>query len=238
MKLANPYTAVHAAIASAILLGAMFCRGFSGYWHRAVYGDPTLMKPAIILACLFLSMLMFGALALFCWISTLFQRRDSAEPAPPPDRLKAVRLAAVTAPATVAIAIGAACLGGWIFKLLLGVEPMDQELIRFLTSPDYPLATRVGLCALMVVQAPFTEEPLFRGVIFRGYLKKLPPWAAMALSGFVFAVCHCNAAAFLGLWYVGVAFAWLYWKTGSILAPITSHLLFNLANLALAFVIR
>ena len=55
----------------------------------------------------------------------------------------------------------------------------------------------------------------------------------MAASGFVFALVHVNAATFLALWFLGAAFAWLYKRTGSILAPMAAHFLFNLLNLAL-----
>ena len=77
------------------------------------------------------------------------------------------------------------------------------------------------------------EEPLFRGIVFRGLAKSMPIWAAMAVSGFLFALIHVNAATFVPLWFLGVAFAWLYWKTNSILAPMTAHFLFNLLNLVL-----
>ena len=55
----------------------------------------------------------------------------------------------------------------------------------------------------------------------------------MAASGFLFALVHVNAASFLPLWFLGCAFAELYRRTGTILAPMTAHALFNAANLAL-----
>ena len=63
----------------------------------------------------------------------------------------------------------------------------------------------------------------------------MPVWAAMLLSGFVFALVHVNAVTFIPLWFIGVAFAWLYSKTGTILAPMLVHFIFNLVNLCLAF---
>ena len=67
------------------------------------------------------------------------------------------------------------------------------------------------------------------------YVRKVS-WVIMVsflivmLSG---AFIHVNAATLLPLWFLGVAFAWLYWRTGSILAPMLAHFLFNATNLAL-----
>ena len=70
-------------------------------------------------------------------------------------------------------------------------------------------------------------------MMFRGFAAALPVWAAMALSGILFAIVHVNAASFLALCFLGCAFAELYRRTGTILAPMTAHALFNAANLAL-----
>ena len=59
------------------------------------------------------------------------------------------------------------------------------------------------------------------------------PLVAALVSGAVFAAVHLHAATFVPLWFLGVAFAWLYWRTGSILAPMFAHFLFNATNLAL-----
>ena len=92
---------------------------------------------------------------------------------------------------------------------------------------------RLALGFLVLFEAPLFEEPLFRGVLFRGFAAALPVWAAIALSGVLFAIVHVNAASFLALCFLGCAFAELYRRTGTILAPMTAHALFNAANLAL-----
>ena len=85
----------------------------------------------------------------------------------------------------------------------------------------------------VLVQAPLLEEPIFRGVVFRGFCRAMPEWGALLLSGVVFALVHVNASSFVPLTFLGVFFAWLYWKSGTILAPMTAHLLFNATNLVL-----
>ena len=60
----------------------------------------------------------------------------------------------------------------------------------------------------------------------------MPVWGAMLLSGFIFAFVHVNAATFIPLWFLGIAFAWLYVRTGTLLAPMAVHFIFNALNLA------
>ena len=62
------------------------------------------------------------------------------------------------------------------------------------------------------------------------------PVVPMLLSGAVFAAVHLHAATFLPLWFLGVAFAWLYWKSGSLFSSMLCHFLFNLMNLIMCLV--
>ena len=71
------------------------------------------------------------------------------------------------------------------------------------------------------------EELLFRGMIQRGYMRRLSPVAAILLTSFLFALMHIDPPAValalvLGLW-LGV----LAWRTGSIVLPMLTHILVN-----------
>ena len=63
------------------------------------------------------------------------------------------------------------------------------------------------------------------------------PWGAALVSGMVFAAVHLHAATFLPLWFLGVAFAWLYWTSGTIRSSMLCHFLFNVINLSLCLFI-
>ena len=54
----------------------------------------------------------------------------------------------------------------------------------------------------------------------------------MVASGFLFALVHVNAVSFIPLWFFGIALAWLYYRTGRLLAPMLTHFLFNLVSVA------
>ena len=158
---------------------------------------------------------------------------DSKHLKHPNDLKYAIALAARWSPLIIAIALVLNWLCSAGIEVLTGVQPSDQELVKCFSGEACPWGIRVTLGTLVLFEAPLLEEPLFRGIMFRGFASAMPAWAAMALSGFLFALVHVNAASFLPLLFLGCAFAELYRRTGTILAPMTAHALFNAANLAL-----
>lgn len=133
--------------------------------------------------------------------------------------------------------------------LLLGFEPPPQDLVKLFTDPGVAWQVKAKYAAFAVVAAPVVEELVFRAGLFRfcvwcGRLAKgrgtgnavaspvFPAVSALA-SGAVFAAVHLHAATFLPLWFLGVAFAWLYWKSGTLFSSMLCHFLFNLVNLVL-----
>jgi len=230
-NLKSPYNLVHALVAAAILILAVS----RNYWHVFLHGLGSQPMPAkALLFNLILQAGFFGLLALFIWISTLFMRRTpDTTPSPHPPRLKAMRFAALAFPGICLLAFGLEWCSMTILEQVFMLKPPAQDLVTWLKPGFYPDGVRYALMATAVLQAPLLEEILFRGIVFRGLLRVMPSVAAMLVSGFLFAAIHVNAATFIPLWYLGVAFAWLYWRTGSILAPMTCHFLFNLTNLLL-----
>ena len=158
---------------------------------------------------------------------------DSKHLKHPNDLKHAIALAARWSPLIIAIALGLNWLCSAGIELLTGVQPSDQELVKCFAGDSCPLGIRIVLGLLVLFEAPLLEEPLFRGIIFRGLQSSIPTWAAMAISGFLFAIVHVNAASFIALWFLGIAFAELYRRTGTLFAPMTAHALFNATNLAL-----
>ena len=242
----SPYGPLHAIAAGAVLLYVMVAHpimaaGFSTFWHQFIYGarvSPDIRTLTVMLAS---TAVVFGGVALLAWFSTLFVRRkdDVAEDAEfsARERKDGVLFALKAAlPVTIAtLAANLACSAA--FEKLTGVKLADQPLVEFLSGGGGSLASKSIVVLLVVVEAPLLEEPVFRGIVFRGFARLMPMWGAIALSGLVFAIVHVNAATLLPLWLLGAAFAWLYAKTGTILAPMLVHFVFNLANLFLAFLL-
>ena len=238
------YNLIHALAATTVLLAVVFFQGFAAFWRQFVYGLAVPMTPSVMLQSFLLTAALFGTLWLVLWASTFLaggiargpvanrEHKGGAGPIRLPLRA-AVGLAARWSPLIIAIALGLNWLCAAGIEHFAGVEPSDQELVKCFADGNTPLSFRLALGFLVLFEAPLFEEPLFRGIMFRGFASSVPVWAAMALSGILFALVHVNAASFIALCFLGCAFAELYRRTGTILAPMTAHALFNAANLAL-----
>ena len=130
--------------------------------------------------------------------------------------------------------------------LLLGFDPPPQDLVKLFTDPGIAWQIKAKYALFAVVVAPVLEEIVFRMGLFnlcRWCGRKLGrsgqgfPWGAALVSGMVFAAVHLHAATFLPLWFLGVAFAWLYWTSGTIRSSMLCHFLFNVINLSLCLFI-
>jgi len=118
-----------------------------------------------------------------------------------------------------------------------GWEPKSQVAVELLMgAPLWPTGIYIGFFA--VVLAPVAEEFIFRGVLFP-FVKQLG-WPKLAWIGVsvLFALIHGSAAIFLPLIVLALSLTWLYEKTGSLLAPIAVHSLFNAANLVIFWLNR
>ena len=235
----SQYSLVHALLASVLLVTVLFTNGGGSFWRQFVYGLNQVMTPEALKQNLLLSTSFFASLLFVLWlmacIPAFWKTRvpPSADGRPPVDRLRAVRLAACAAPVLTMVALGLNWLGAHAITWCTGVQAADQELVKCFTDGQYAPGLRTLLVVVVLFQAPLLEEPIFRGVVFRGFASHLPFWGAALLSGAVFALVHVNAASVVALWFLGVAFAWLYARTDTILAPMTAHFLFNAANLLL-----
>ena len=229
------YNLIHALAATAVLVFAISKNFWHNFLHGAFVSPPGSRLLLFMLVC---QAALFGGLLFVLWVSTLFMQKpapiDKADNSPKAlNAVKALKLATL---AFVPIALGAFALE-WLSTTALEhvfhLQPEGQDLVKWLQPGTYPTGVRFVLMGFVLFEAPLLEEPLFRGILFRGLIKTCPTGVAMAISGFVFALIHVNAATLVPLWFLGVAFAWLYWRTGSILAPMFAHFLFNATNLVL-----
>ena len=239
------YGVAHALTAAALMMAAVS----KNFWHNFLHGAFQSPPPARVVVMMTVAeAALFGFLLLGLWLSVFIPAmRDKVRrrppridgpltpPPKPMGRGRAMFFAIKMAVPICLCALLMAAASEFIFGKVLGIDAAGQDLVKWLQPGTYPTAIRTTLIVFAVLEAPLLEEILFRGVVFRGLAKAMPAWAAMAASGFVFALIHVNAVTLLPLWFLGAAFAWLYWRTGSILAPITTHCLFNMANVVLVF---
>jgi membrane protease YdiL (CAAX protease family) len=111
----------------------------------------------------------------------------------------------------------------------LGHEPVVQQAVQMVMATEHPV--EVGLQIIsVVIMAPIAEELLFRGILFNTIKHAGYPLAGMFASAALFALVHGSMALMLPLFVMGFALAWVYEKSGSIIAPIVMHATFNAIN--------
>lgn len=113
---------------------------------------------------------------------------------------------------------------------VLGVEP--QSNIPDEAFDSTPLVALVAVLSLGL--APFMEETFFRGFLFGGLRGRWGVFLAALGSGFLFALAHVDPLVYIPFTAVGMLFAWGYVYSGSIIASMIAHLLFNGISFGLA----
>ena len=73
------------------------------------------------------------------------------------------------------------------------------------------------------VFAPVLEEWLCRGMILRGLLTRIKPGWAMVISSLFFALIHLNPWQALPAFLLGMLFAYVYYRTGSLKLTMLMH---------------
>ncbi len=118
----------------------------------------------------------------------------------------------------------------------LGVPPENERAVDLIVHAQTPWL-RIYLAFFAVVLAPVAEEFVFRGILYP-FVKQLgsPRTAFLGLSA-IFAEIHFDAGTLLPLFVFALIQTWLYERTDNLLAPITSHALFNAVNLLVLYLI-
>lgn len=133
-----------------------------------------------------------------------------------------------------AVLLGAGYILNWAYGayVIPGVE-VQKELRELFAAIPQTLPNQILLFAAVAVIAPFLEEILFRGLLQNAVSKKLPTWAAIALSAFVFGAMHGDLYALPPLVLMGAIFGVIYHLTGSLRITIVLHMINNAAALAI-----
>ena len=88
------------------------------------------------------------------------------------------------------------------------------------------VALHVSYFLMAVVVAPFAEEYLFRGMLFRALDREWGGWRAVVGSAAFFAIFH-PVVAWLPVSLLGVANAVLFKRSGLLVAPVALHAVYN-----------
>ncbi len=117
----------------------------------------------------------------------------------------------------------------------MGHEPAAQELVSMvLTTRDESVPWTLLVFGVLI--APFTEEAIFRGLLYpairdAGPAGRAGAWRAAILVSALFAIVHRSATAALGLFCLALVLTWIYERTNSLLAIVVAHSTNNLLSL-------
>jgi uncharacterized protein len=90
------------------------------------------------------------------------------------------------------------------------------------------------LLIAITVFIPITEESLFRGFLFRGWMRSpRHVWPTIIVTAGLFAVIHVQYDWFLiaQVFAFGILFGWMRWATGSTILTMLLHALVNLEGM-------
>ncbi|CAN5823544.1 hypothetical protein BH23ACT10_BH23ACT10_01480 [soil metagenome] len=147
----------------------------------------------------------------------------------------------------VGFGVGLACFIGqqvlftalvWVLTRLGSEPPVVQDTFRAIAADP---VTAPVLAVTAVLLAPASEELLFRGVLFEGLRARWGFWIAAFGSAGLFTLAHVGDAGgpladgiiVAGILPLGLVFATLMERRGSLLACMVAHATYNLGGVAL-----
>jgi membrane protease YdiL (CAAX protease family) len=111
---------------------------------------------------------------------------------------------------------------------------LGQPIIPSFIVDIYRNAQSTGTLPLLwlaiVVAAPVAEEIIFRGFIFRGWVRSARYAApGIVIVAAVFAIIHIqyNWFGVLQVFLIGLTLTWVRWRSGSTLLPMVLHVIAN-----------
>ena len=119
----------------------------------------------------------------------------------------------------------------------LNYVPEKQAVVRLFMQED---DTRFLLFASLfaAVLGPVVEEIFFRGFLYNAIKKRIGLFWGMAATSAAFAALHAHPVGFLPIMVIGMLLAYLYEKTGTLVAPITAHIIHNVSMVGFVFLIK
>jgi membrane protease YdiL (CAAX protease family) len=141
--------------------------------------------------------------------------------------------------------VGVFVIGTALAALIQAVSSESVHAPRQIPHPD--TAVQIGIEALtVIVIAPFSEELLFRGMLFRSLRARMAFPVAAGISAVAFGAVHWvpgaqwqNATLLVSVMCsVGFGLAYLYERRGTIVAPMAAHATFNVIGFVAIVLLR
>jgi len=178
-----------------------------------------------LLLIITLAAVLFQTLVLFVSLRTMILRRYGLSWAD----LGLVPYARTWTRRAVILALGllpVVALINTVFPKLLGI-PFENPQILALAPAGFSWPAMLAMIAMGGILAPIAEEIAFRGLLFGWLRQRMGFGTAAFVSASIFAVLHGVPLLIPALTAVGLAFAWITERSGSVWPAILTHGVFN-----------
>ena len=120
---------------------------------------------------------------------------------------------------------------------LFRYQPRRQEVVEMFIAGRWSVSY-AAIVLYAVVAAPLAEEVIFRGFV-QGYLGRLfGTRGTVFLSALLFSFFHQPVEAAAAVFFLGLVLAYQRERTRSLMAPVATHILFNLHTFITTQVMR
>lgn len=114
-------------------------------------------------------------------------------------------------------------------------EPSPLFLVYFLSTKQ---SVMIYLLLFISIIGPICEEIFFRGFFYRVLRSKFNIRIGILVSSIIFSFLHGEPVGFLPIFLLSIMLTYLYEKTGSLVAPITAHIIHNTTVSAFMLLLR
>ena len=131
-------------------------------------------------------------------------------------------------------------LGTLLYQTLLRAFDVlvDFQDVLIHVTGEHSLTVRLYLFFMAAVLAPVAEEVLFRGILLRAAVRHAGLLGGCVLTSLLFAAIHLHIPSLAPIFILSFTLSLAYLATGSLLAPITLHILFNVQSLVMMLLLR
>ncbi|MFH1848058.1 MAG: CPBP family intramembrane glutamic endopeptidase [Candidatus Omnitrophota bacterium] len=127
--------------------------------------------------------------------------------------------------ATIPVFILSLALVLWLVMLFKYEPPIQPVLEIFLEEKKTSVILYLGF--FVSVAGPIVEELFFRGFLYQAIKKHFGVFNALVASSALFALLHANLTGFLPIMILGMLLAYLFERTGTLVAPVCVHVFHN-----------
>ena len=132
------------------------------------------------------------------------------------------------------------CEGLAYLAVLLYDPPPLHGVLNMVHTGSLPTWGMIALWLSAVLISPVAEEVFFRGMlqtVIRRYVDL--PWLAIAFAAIAFGAMHTAQPQYVvPLTVLGLALGYVYERTGSLIAPVVIHVLFNSRTMIMDLLLR